>query len=135
MSNFSHTISFSKTSTGMGPDLKYSLDEFLWNNNPDILFLNQLIKINAIKKNDYQLNKHRNKMTDLNQNEIDSDLQNKIIEAAIDYRQGVNNSGFADEFGGLDHLRKKLFEIIDQYQAPDEKHLLNEMDAFKRLCI
>lgn len=56
-------------------------------------------------------------MSELNKQEIDSTLKKEIVEAAIDYRQGVDNSGFADEFGGLDHLRASLFEKIDKYQA------------------
>lgn len=32
--------------------------------------------------------------------------------------QGFVNSGFADEFGGLDHLRNLLFNAIDIYQTP-----------------
>ena len=56
-------------------------------------------------------------MSELNQQEIDSILENEIIESAINYRQGVANSGFADEYGGLDHLRELLFENVDKYQA------------------
>lgn len=40
-----------------------------------------------------------------------------ITEAAIDYMQGLDNSGFADEFGGIDFLKDNLVKAITEYQS------------------
>ena len=40
-----------------------------------------------------------------------------IINAAIDYMQGLDNSGFADEFGGIDFLKDNLVKAIAKYQS------------------
>lgn len=50
-------------------------------------------------------------------------LETQIIEAAIDYKQGCDNSGFADEFGGLCHLKDNLFLLIDRYQSFDNQYV------------
>ena len=40
-----------------------------------------------------------------------------IINSAIDYMQGLENSGFADEFGGIDFLKDNLIKAIAKYQS------------------
>lgn len=57
------------------------------------------------------------------------DLKDKIIEASIDYWQGHQNDGFAQEYGGLEKLKEELFELIVCYQTPDiRKRSLNSKE-------
>lgn len=53
-------------------------------------------------------------------NHLGAEMLEQIAFAASDYRMATMNEGFANEFGGLDYLRSKLFSLVDQWEnRPD----------------
>jgi len=48
---------------------------------------------------------------------IDRTLEIRIAEAASDYKLGLENEGFANEFGGIDKLRAELFLLVTEWEG------------------
>lgn len=43
-------------------------------------------------------------------------IQQRITDAASDYKMGLENQGFADEYGGVDKLREELFTLVTEWE-------------------
>jgi len=51
-------------------------------------------------------------------------IEERIAEAASDYKMGIENDGFASECGGADKLRSDLFALVEEWEGEidyDEK--------------
>lgn len=44
-------------------------------------------------------------------------LEQRIVEAASDYKMGVAIDGFAEENGGLAALRNELFDLVAEWEG------------------
>lgn len=44
-------------------------------------------------------------------------LEQRIVEAASDYKMGVANDGFAEQYGGLAALRNELFKLVIEWEG------------------
>ena len=42
-------------------------------------------------------------------------IEERIAEAASDYKTALGNEGFAAEYGGVDKLRDELFALVDEW--------------------
>jgi len=43
-------------------------------------------------------------------------IELRITEAASDYKMALTNSGFADEHGGVNALKKSLFDLVEGWE-------------------
>lgn len=43
------------------------------------------------------------------------EISRKLCEAVVDYKTGLEYEGFAKEFGGIDHLKQKMFDLADEW--------------------
>ena len=54
-------------------------------------------------------------------------IEERIAEAASDYKMGIENDGFACEYGGVDKLRADLFALVEEWEGEidydDKQHL------------
>lgn len=48
-------------------------------------------------------------------------IEEKIAEAASDYKLALENDGFAEEYGGVAALRKELFELVELWDPDVEE--------------
>lgn len=44
-------------------------------------------------------------------------LEEYIAESASDYKLGLENDGFAEQFGGIDALRDELFSLVTEWEG------------------
>ena len=49
-------------------------------------------------------------------NDLEEIQLRKIAEAASDYLLGLENEGFAEEFGGVEQLKKELAIAVAEYE-------------------
>lgn len=60
-------------------------------------------------------------------------LERQIAEAASDFKLGLSNSDFAAQFGGVDKLRNRLFDLVEKWENQPEDW--DKRAALKKLSI